>query len=493
MAEKDSLSCPALDKVAGEEFLQEAFQIMLQEGIRKGMDASEKVCDWKEPEELQRILDLDLKDNGEPQERLLEHCRDVIRHSVKTCHPRFFNQLFSGLDPHALAGRMITEMLNTSQYTYEIAPVFVLMEVVVLKKLRELIGWESGDGIFCPGGSISNMYAMNVARFHYFPDCKQKGNWAIPKLAIFTSQECHYSMQKGAAFLGIGTDNIYLVAADEKGKMIPVDLEKQINQAKSEGAFPFFVNATCGTTVLGSFDPLTEIAELCARHRIWLHVDAAWGGSALLSRKHRHLLDGIERADSVAWNPHKMLMTGLQCSAFLLRDTSGLLQRCHCAKATYLFQTDKFYNMAYDMGDATIQCGRKVDCLKLWLMWKANGTRGLEQRVNRAFAFTSYMTAEIKKREGFQLVIEPEFINLCFWFVPPSLRGKEKCTDYYVRLGKVAPAIKERMMKKGSMMVSYQPHGSKVNFFRQVVTNPAVTREDLDFFLDEIERLGRDL
>uniref|UniRef100_A0A8C6XVF5 Cysteine sulfinic acid decarboxylase n=1 Tax=Naja naja TaxID=35670 RepID=A0A8C6XVF5_NAJNA len=148
MAAEDSLSSPGLDRVAGEKFLQEAFQIMLEEGIRKGMDASEKVCIWKEPEELQRILDLNLKDSGEPHERLLERCRDVIRYSVKTCHPRFCNQLFSGLDPHALAGRMITEMLNTSQYTYEIAPVFVLMEEVVLKKLQKLVGWEKESGYF---------------------------------------------------------------------------------------------------------------------------------------------------------------------------------------------------------------------------------------------------------------------------------------------------------------------------------------------------------
>ncbi|XP_077185223.1 cysteine sulfinic acid decarboxylase isoform X3 [Paroedura picta] len=494
MAEKkDLLSHPGLDKGAGEEFLQEAFQIMLEEGIRKGMDVSEKVCDWKEPEQLHRILDLDLKETGEPRERLLERCREVIRYSVKTCHPRFFNQLFSGLDPHALTGQLITDMLNTSQYTYEIAPVFVLMEEVVLKQLRKLIGWEDGDGIFCPGGSISNIYAMNVARYHRFPECKQKGNWALPKLAAFTSVESHYSIQKGAAFLGIGTDNVYLVAVDEKGKMMPADLEKQINRAKSERAVPFFVNATCGTTVLGAFDPVAEIAEVCSRHSVWLHVDAAWGGSALLSRKHRHLLDGINRADSVAWNPHKMLMTGLQCSAFLLRDSSDLLQRCHGARATYLFQTDKFYDMSYDRGDKTIQCGRKVDCFKLWLMWKANGTRGLEQRVDRAFAFTRYLADEIKKREGFQLVQEPEFINLCFWYVPPSLRGKEGSSDYSHSLGKVAPTIKERMMKKGSMMVSYQPHGNRVNFFRQVVANPAVTKADLDFFLDEIETLGKDL
>ncbi|XP_019340342.1 cysteine sulfinic acid decarboxylase isoform X2 [Alligator mississippiensis] len=462
MAEADLLDVPALDKAAGEEFLQEAFGVILEEAVRRGTDVAEKVCDWKEPEDLRHLLDLELRGHGEPQPQVLQRCRDIIRYSVKTCHPRFFNQLFSGLDYHALAGRMITETLNTSQYTYEIAPVFVLMEEVVLQKLRELVGWGSGDGIFCPGGSISNMYAMNVARYHRFPDCKRRGLWALPRLAVFTSKECHYSIQKGAAFLGIGTDNVYLVGADERGKMIPAELEKQISQAQVEGAVPFFVSVTCGTTVLGAFDPLVAVADVCERHGLWFHVDAAWGGSVLLSQKHRHLLAGIERANSVAWNPHKMLTTGLQCSAFLLRNTSGLLHRCHSAGATYLFQPDKFYNVAWDTGDKTVQCGRKVDCLKLWLLWKAVGTEGLEKRVDRAFACTRYLVEEIKKREGFQLVMEPEFINLCFWFVPPSLRGKQAQADYWERLGKI-------------------------------VTSPLVTRQDLDFFLDEIERLGRDL
>ncbi|NXA43983.1 CSAD decarboxylase, partial [Eudromia elegans] len=540
------LEQPGLDQAAGEAFLQEAFQILLDEGVRKGTDASEKaragragsarewcrrcgaaavlprapswgsggpasslhpqVCEWKEPQELRELLDLELRGAGEPPQRLLQRCRDVLRYSVRTGHPRFFNQLFSGLDHHALAGRLITETLNTSQYTYEIAPVFVLMEDVVLAKLRELLGWSAGDGIFAPGGSISNMYAMNVARFRRFPESKSQGSWALPRLALFASRESHYSIQKGAAFLGIGTDNVRLVATDERGKMLPEELEKEIERAKAEGSEPFLVCATSGTTVLGAFDPLRRVADVCRRHGLWLHVDAAWGGSALLSRKHRHLLDGIERrvpgcgsgADSVAWNPHKMLTVGLQCSAFLLRDSSvgpapGLLQRCHGAGASYLFQPDKFYDVSYDTGDKSVQCGRRVDCLKLWLLWKAEGSAGLERRVDRAFACTRYLAQELRRREGFQLVLEPEFVNLCFWFVPPSLRGQEGARDYWARLGKVAPAIKERMVRSGSVMVSYQPHGAAVNFFRQVVTNPAVTKADLDFFLDEIERLGRDL
>nr|XP_058938105.1 cysteine sulfinic acid decarboxylase isoform X1 [Kogia breviceps] len=454
MADSKPLLSLNEDTVAAEALLQDVFGIVMDEVIRKGTSASEKVCEWKEPEELKQLLDLELRNEGESQEQILERCRAVIRYSVKTCHPRFFNQLFSGLDPHALAGRIVTESLNTSQYTYEIAPVFVLMEEEVLKKLRALVGWSSGDGVF---------------------------------------SLCHYSVKKGAAFLGLGTDSVRMVKADERGKMTPEDLERQIGLAKAEGAVPFLVSATSGTTVLGAFDPLEAVADVCQRHGLWLHVDAAWGGSVLLSQTHRHLLNGIQRADSVAWNPHKLLSAGLQCSALLLRDTSNLLKRCHGSQASYLFQQDKFYDVALDTGDKVVQCGRRVDCLKLWLMWKAQGGQGLERRVDQAFALARYLVEELKKREAFELVMEPEFVNVCFWFVPPSLREKKGSPDYGERLAKVAPVLKERMVRKGSMMIGYQPHGTRGNFFRMVVANPALTRADMDFLLNELERLGQDL
>ncbi|XP_020015839.1 cysteine sulfinic acid decarboxylase isoform X6 [Castor canadensis] len=308
-----------------------------------------------------------------------------------------------------------------------------------------------------------------------------------------SSALCHYSINKGAAFLGLGTDSVRVVKADERGKMIPEDLERQISLAEAEGSVPFLVSATSGTTVLGAFDPLDAIADVCQRHGMWFHVDAAWGGSVLLSQTHKHLLDGIQRADSVAWNPHKLLAAGLQCSALLLRDTSNLLKRCHGFQASYLFQQDKFYDVTLDTGDKVVQCGRRVDCLKLWLMWKAQGGQGLERRIDQAFALTRYLVEEIKTREGFELVMEPEFVNVCFWFVPPSLRGKQERPDYKERLSQVAPMLKERMVKEGSMMIGYQPHGPRANFFRVIVANPTLTRADMDFLLNELERLGQDL
>ncbi|XP_036388923.1 cysteine sulfinic acid decarboxylase [Megalops cyprinoides] len=489
----EHLNGPLLDHAEGQHFLTEAFQVILEEALCKGTDVDEKVCEWQDPEELRAVLDLELREGRETHDQLLQRVRDVAKYSVKTNHPRFFNQLFAGVDYHALTGRFLTEALNTSQYTYEVAPVFVLMEDVVLSKLRALVGWAEGDGIFCPGGSISNMYAMNLARYRAFPQVKLQGLWAVPRLAVFTSQESHYSVCKAASFQGIGLENVHFVKVDERGCMIPEDLDEKIELARSQGAVPFLVSATSGTTIQGAFDPLDSIADICEKHGLWMHVDAAWGGSVLFSKKHRHLVKGIERADSVTWNPHKMLLTGLQCSVFLLKDTTNLLKRCHCANATYLFQQDKFYDMSLDTGDKSVQCGRKVDCLKLWLMWKALGTQGLAERVEKAFAYTRYLVEEMRKREGFQLVNEPQFVNVCFWFIPPSLRGMEDSEDYRRRLSKVAPVIKERMMKQGSMMVGYQPQKERVNFFRMVILSPQISRQDLDFFLDEIERLGNDL
>ncbi|XP_068606814.1 cysteine sulfinic acid decarboxylase [Brachionichthys hirsutus] len=367
------------------------------------------------------------------------------------------------------------------------------MEKEVLRGLRQLVGWTKGDGIFCPGGSASNMNAMNVARYHHFPEVKSQGLRGLPQLVIFTSSESHYSVKKGAAFLGFGTDNVILVEVDDRGRMIPEDLDEKIVLAKSQGAVPFLVNCTSGTTVQGAFDPLDRIADVCERHKLWMHVDAAFGGSVLFSKKHRHLMNGVDRANSVTWNPHKMLLAGQQCSVLLLQDNTNLLKRCHCANATYLFQQDKFYDVDLDVGDKSIQCGRKVDCLKLWLMWKAVGSSGLEDRVDKAFIHARYLGKQMKKREGFNLLHEPEFVNVCFWFIPPSMRGTEGDATYQDKLAKVAPVVKKRMIEQGTMMMGYQPLGNNVNFFRMVVMSPAFSQKDMDFVLDEIERLGKDL
>jgi glutamate decarboxylase len=161
-------------------------------------------------------------------------------------------------------------------FTYEIAPVFILMENVVLSHMRKIIGkeFENGDSILAPGGSISNLYAFLGARHKMFPDYKELGARATKgELVMFTSDQCHYSVKACASVCGLGTDNCVAVPSDEKGRMIVSELERLILERKARGQIPFFVNATAGTTVLGAFDPLNQIADICEKYNCWMHVD----------------------------------------------------------------------------------------------------------------------------------------------------------------------------------------------------------------------------
>uniref|UniRef100_A0A8C4KYM7 Glutamate decarboxylase 1 n=1 Tax=Equus asinus TaxID=9793 RepID=A0A8C4KYM7_EQUAS len=243
-------------------------------------------------------------------------------------------------------------------------------------------------------------------------------------------------------------------------------------------------------TVLGAFDPLQDVADICERHNLWMHVDAAWGGGLLLSRNHSYKLSGIERANSVTWNPHKLMGVPLQCSAILIRE-KGLLEACNQMQAGYLFQPDKLYNVDFDTGDKTIQCGRHVDIFKLWLMWKAKGTSGFEAQINRYMELAKYFYKVLKKKDNFKLVLDAEVRTLSF-YVEAYLLVKFPFNNIYIYT-QIAPKIKAQMLEEGTAMISYQPCGDKVNFFRMVFSNPATRQTDVDYLIDEIERLGKDL
>ncbi|KAK6181016.1 hypothetical protein SNE40_008963 [Patella caerulea] len=476
-----------------EQFLRDIFEIMVKDALKDGSDPHSKVIEWKHPHELEKILDLHIPENSTSKPALLDICRQVVQYSVKTGHPHFFNQLWAGVDSYGLAGAWLTDALNSSQYTYEVAPVFTLMEKTVLSKMLSLIGFPDGDAIFCPGGSVSNMYGINLARFNSFPEVKTKGMQGLPNLCVLTSDKGHYSMKKGAAMLGLGIDNIIPVETDEIGRMKPEQLESTILDVKAQGRVPIMVNATAGTTVLGAYDPLNAIADICQKHGIWMHVDAAWGGGVLLSKKYRHLIAGIERVDSVTWNPHKMMGSPLQAAAFLTRHKT-LLAECHSAHAKYLFQQDKFYDVTYDTGDKSIQCGRKIDVLKVWMMWKAKGDEQYEKDINNIFHCAEYLTNRLRNTEGFRLVLDkPQCTNVGFWYIPPSMRGQTEDKAWWDKLSKVAPTIKQRMTEQGTMLIGYQPEGNRVNFFRMIVSNLDVTTAEMDFVVYEIDRLGNDL
>ncbi|GAV07077.1 hypothetical protein RvY_16959 [Ramazzottius varieornatus] len=476
------------------EFLSTLVTLLLNY-VEMENDRSTRVLEFRHPKQLEQIVDIDVPDEEEPANlyQLILDCQQALQYQVRSGHPRFFNQISTGLDIVSLAGEFLTATTNSNMFTYEVSPVFVLIEKAVLSKMRELIGWPTGDGIFAPGGSLSTLYAVHLARHRKFPTVKTKGMTSLSKRpVIFTSAHCHYSIPTAAAVLGMGTESVVEIAVDGRGRMSVTELEKEILACLERDDVPLMVNATAATTVLGAFDPIPQIADLCEKYDIWLHVDAAWGGGVLCSSKYRTLAQGIERANSVTWNPHKMMGAHLQCSAVLTREPNQLFS-CNNMSADYLFQQDKHYNVEYDTGDKAIQCGRRNDVFKLWLMWRAKGTLGFERHVNNLFELRDYLVSQLKQFDDFEMVLEePECTNVCFWYVPPScatLSGNRR----YERMGRITAVIKARMMDRGNLMVGYQPLDDKPNFFRMIISNHASTKEDIDFMLEEIVRIGREL
>ncbi|XP_042208140.1 cysteine sulfinic acid decarboxylase-like isoform X2 [Homarus americanus] len=496
--DKDShLSKSTNDDALKGKLLQKLLDIVKREELVLGMSEAKKMVEFKHPEDLKNILQLNITRDGLNLEESSELLEKIVRYSIKTQHPHFRKLFYHGVDEVGTTAAWLMEAFNTNQINYDFAPVFTLMETHLVGVMARMFGWQEGDGIFCPGGSISNLCAMMLARHNKNPDIKQSGIFNLKPLVAFTSDQSHYSIKKGGSILGLGMDNVVLVQTDSWGRMLPRALKEAVKEARRKGGDPFFVNATGGSTVLGSCDPLGDIADVCQEEELWLHVDACVGGAAIFSKTHKIILKGIERADSIAWNAHKMMCVPLQCALLLTRHMD-LLYKCNSVKSRYLYQQDKFYDDNYDLGDKSIQCGRKPDALKLYLALCVYGLDQMEQRVDDAFKAARYLQERIVTRPGFRPVISDEVfcVNTCFWYIPPSLRGQPETQEWWEKLSKVAPKIFERMMTKGTLVVVYQPIVNKtlVNFFRVTPTTvPTPTFKDIDYILDETEKLGEDL
>lgn len=423
----------------------------------------------------------------------------VLSWSVGTTHPRFVNQNFAGPDPIGVVGDFLGAALNTTGATYEVAPVFTLMEHAVLGKLARLAGFPPPDsiddvppGMFCPGGSVGLLFALQLARHRLDPEVTTRGSNG-ERHAVFVSESGHYSARKAAALLGIGTDAVIQVPSDAAGVMDVAALGDAIDRAERGGRTPLAVIATAGTTVTCAFDPINAIAEVCEPRELWLHVDGAYGGSALFSERQRHRLSGVERADSMVWDLHKMMGMTQQCSVLLVRDPSQL-DTCFAAQADYLFQPDK-RNAALDSGDRTFQCGRRVDVAKLWLSWKAHGDDGFRARVDHAVAMADHVRRSVVESDDhFAFSVAGDFTNTCILWVPPELRPFDPASlDERERdsLHRLAPAVKARMQDDGSAMVGYQPING-LNCFRLLFMNPRVTPDDGNEILDLIEQYASD-
>jgi sulfinoalanine decarboxylase len=420
---------------------------------------------YHDPVELAGKIDLPISSDGISDDEFFRLLETILRYTPKTGSPKFVNQLFGGRNIPAVCAEMLTGVLNSSLYTFKAAGPHVLIEQEVGRKMLAHVGFDDGSGVLMPGGSICNLGAMIMAR-DGIGDSRNLG--VRHPLVAYTSEESHYSISKNAGIIGIGRNNLRRIKTDERGGMVVSDLERQIAADRRDNRIPFFVNATAGTTVRGAYDPIDKIAAVTERERLWLHIDGALGGAALLSARHKHLLNGCERADSFSWNAHKLMGVPLSCSALLVKRMGALFET-FAENADYLFQTEAD---KYNLGNISLQCGKKNDALKLWAAWKYYGDKGYEERIDRLFSLAQCATDFVRRHADLELACETESVAVCF---------NVKEVD--------AVEICNRLETEGVLKVGYGTIGA-TTAIRLACVNPDLTAADLDSFFDDVLRIA---
>ncbi len=421
------------------------------------------VVDYIPSDELFSKVDLSLNEYPIDEETFLSKLKELVMMSTRTSTSGFFNQLYGGRNEKAVLGELLAVLLNNSMYTYKAAGVQVGVEKVIVHKVSELLGWKNAEGTFPTGGSMSNLMAMIMARDAYNGKIRFEGNRET--LRVYTSVESHYSIPKNAAFTGIGRKNVQYIPVNESGEMDIAVLEKTIKEDVSKGYVPVLVNATAGTTVLGAFDDIESIGEICKEHNIWLHIDGAYSGSVIFSKKYKKLIKGVENADSFSFNAHKMINTPLTCSILVVQHKKFLYDS-FSSEADYLFQTEED---EFNPGQTSLQCGRRNDALKFWTYWKSVGTKGLGELVDHEFALADTARKYVRNHPDYQLYSSDDSISVCFNY--KGIPAKQLC---------------EKLYTNEKLLVS---HGSFQNneFIRFVTINGQNDHQDIINFFKKLE------
>lgn len=413
---------------------------------------------------LQNTLDLSLKEDGIIDEQLMTSLKDVIRYTPKTASKSFFNQLFGGRIGKAAIGDMLAVLLNNSMYTYKVAGPQVGIEKEIIDNICQLSGYpNNSDGTLAAGGSMTNFMALLMARDYKFPKIRTEG--VSQKLTLYTSEASHYSISKNAMLSGIGKNHVRLIHTNFRGEMDAEHLNAAIETDIANGYHPFFVNATAGTTVLGAFDDITAISNVCKTHDLWLHVDGAYCGGVIFSTKYKHLINGLYLSDSFSINAHKMLGTPLGCSIIITKHKSQL-HHSFSNEADYLYQTE---SDDYNLGKISLQCGRRNDALKLWTLWKSIGTKGLEKIVDHQFELAQIARDYISNNPDYELYSFNDSISVCFNY--KNIPANKLCTALY---------------EDAKLMVGFGRF-KETEFIRMVTINSVLDKEDIVNFFETIE------
>jgi aromatic-L-amino-acid decarboxylase len=380
-------------------------------------------------DDLREALAIDVPD--EPLERgeLLGHLRTLmLDHSMYPGHPGFLAYVSGAGTVPGAAADLLAAALNQNGGGFRLSPGATTIEEQLMRWLADRFGLPAeAGGQVVAGGAVANLVGLKVARDGASEDARGSGLRAGPPLAFYASTEAHVVQQRAADILGLGSEAVRPIEVDEHWRMRPEFLAEAIERDLADGVVPAAVIATAGTTATGAIDPLPAIAELCERHGTHLHVDACYGGPAVLTDDLRPLLAGIERADSIAVDAHKWLYTPLLGGCVLVRDPRRLAAS-FATEATYIW-LDEDLRQGVDLAMHGPDFSRGFAAFRIWLSLLAHGRAAYARRIAQDVALARYLGELVDERPDFELMAPVSLSICCFRYAPAALRGDDEALD----------------------------------------------------------------
>jgi aromatic-L-amino-acid decarboxylase len=441
-------------KMDGESFRRDGHQLI--DWIADYFEHPERypVLAKVEPGQVKASLPAAPPEEPEPFEAMLRDVEEIIAPGLTHWnHPGFFAYFgITGSEPGIL-GELLSSAFNVNAMLWRTSPAATELEEVALDWLRQLVGLPPEFmGIINDSASVSSLCAIAIAREALGLHIREEGlagRPELPRLRLYTSEQAHSSIEKAAIVLGIGQAGVVKVAVDDEFRLRPAALEAAIKDDLAAGRKPFCVAATVGTTSTTSVDPVPEIAEICQRHNLWLHVDAAYAGAAAILPEKSWALAGCEHADSIVMNPHKWLFVPLDCSAFYCRHPR-VMKQAFSLVPEYLRTPEE--DRVRNYMDYGIQLGRRFRALKLWMVLRAFGSEGLRRHLRAHIALAEDLRGWIETSPDFELLAPVPFSVVCFRCRPRSLRDNGDTEAYLNRLNE---QLLESVNRAGEVFLSH--------------------------------------
>lgn len=421
--------------------------------------------------ELRALLDEPLPAEGAaPGEILATLGERILPHGRRNGHPRFFGYVCASADPLGALADGLASLWNQNVTAWRSAPAATELERLVLRWLDELVGFGGGgQGLLVSGGSAANHTALASALAGRPRD----------RVAVYRSTEGHLSLAKACRVLGVPEDQVRTVGTDARRRLVPGELERRIRADRDAGLEPACACASAGTANTGAIDPLEEIAEVCAEHGLWLHVDGAYGAPAAATEEYGWMRAGFARADSLSLDPHKWLYAPLDAGCVLLRDGEAARRAFALASEyTAVEQTEPIESFAFF--DHGLELSRRARALKVWILLKARGARRLARAIAANVALRRHLDARVEA-DGRLEPLGSELSISCFRYAPPELPEERRDT--------LNRGILAELVRSGRFLLSPTTLDGTYAL-RVCIVNFRTTREDVDLLVDEVLRLG---